>query len=148
MNQRAIGYGLALAAGMAYGLNAVLIRQTVSAFGAPLVGSSIALAMGVVSLGLLAWITRGGVSEGKRLPRRAIVFLLISGLGSAIGVGSNFVALSLAPVVVVSPITATNPLITILLSRLFLQRSERVNLRVVLGGCLVVGGIGVITLSR
>ena len=40
----------------------------------------------------------------------------------------------------VSPLVATNPLFSVILSRLFLQAEEKVNLKVLVGGVLVVAG--------
>jgi drug/metabolite transporter (DMT)-like permease len=60
---------------------------------------------------------------------------------------SIFVALKLSMVSLVSPIVNVHPFISVLLSYLFLQSTERVNWRVVFGGILVVGGATTIMLG-
>ena len=47
----------------------------------------------------------------------------------------------MSDVVIISPIAAINPLITILLAQLFLSRIEKVSLSVFLGAMLAVGGV-------
>ncbi len=51
-----------------------------------------------------------------------------------------FIALNQNMVSLVSPLVATNPLFSVILSRLFLQAEEKVNLKVLVGGVLVVAG--------
>ena len=78
----------------------------------------------------------------------AVLFVLASGLSSLFGFGSNVLALSLLPVVVVTPISSVYPLITVLLVRLFLRHHERVTRQTVLGALLVVSGVILVTLAR
>ena len=58
-----------------------------------------------------------------------------------------FQALSRAPVTVVSPINASSPLITLLLTHLFLRRLESINPLLVVGACLGVGGVVTVVLG-
>lgn len=58
-----------------------------------------------------------------------------------------YFALSKAPLVMVSPIFAINPLITLLLAHIFLNKLEKITTRTVLGTILVVSGVSIITLS-
>ena len=54
---------------------------------------------------------------------------------------SLYYAFTMSDVVIISPIAAINPLITILLAQLFLSRIEKVSLAVFLGAMLAVGGV-------
>ena len=83
-----------------------------------------------------------------RQKKRAVGFLLIAGVAAALGVMSSFFALSMAPVVLVSPIQSTNPLFSLLWSRLFLGHLERITPRVVIGTIMVVAGVALITIGR
>jgi transporter family protein len=139
------GYLFALGAACAYGVNAVLIREGTQRFGVVLPGLAIGLLVGLLTLAPLG-VRAAGV--GEPLPRRALLFLLLSGLTSAIGIGSNFVALSQLPVSVVTPISSTYPLVTLALARLFLDHSERIKPRGLLGVVLVVVGVALVALNR
>jgi drug/metabolite transporter (DMT)-like permease len=76
----------------------------------------------------------------------ALLALALAGFFAAAGVYTNYLALQQAPVVVVQPLTATNPLFTILLARIFLP-AERPTLRLVLGILLIILGVAIIGLS-
>ena len=79
---------------------------------------------------------------GVRIDKKAIGFLLSAGILNGIALASFYSALALAPVVVVSPLGATPPLVTILLVHLFLNRLERITIQILIAGLLIVlGGI-------
>ncbi|HEX5504469.1 MAG TPA: DMT family transporter [Thermomicrobiales bacterium] len=142
------GYALALVAALAYGANAVIISAGLARFGGPLAGATIALAVGLVTMTPLAVVAWRAEGAGWRPDRAAVLFVLASGLSSLFGFGSNIFALSVLPVVVVTPITSTYPLVTVLLVRLFLRRHEQVTRRTALGAVLVVAGVILVTLAR
>ena len=139
-----IGRVFGIGAGLAYGLGSVLIRRSITGITPPLVGAAIALLSGTLALPAV------GARDFKAnlAKRKAIVLLLISGVAAAGGIISNFFALSLAPVVVVSPLQSISPIFALLLSRLFLGHLERITLRLVTGSFLVVGGVILITIGR
>jgi len=96
-----IGRAFGLGAGLAYGISSVLIRQGVGDFAPPLVGAAIAMLAGTVGL----FITGGrGVKTSLIENKRGVFFMLCSGLAAASGIIASFFALSMAPVVVVSPL--------------------------------------------
>jgi len=54
----------------------------------------------------------------------------------------NFYALSLGKLVTVEPLVHTNPVLSVLLTAIFLRDIEAVNLRVLLGAaCMVTGTV-------
>ena len=69
-------------------------------------------------------------------------------LGRIYALASTYLALGQAPVVVVAPVTGTNPLFSIILAWVFLRQMERLTLRVVLGAVLVVAGVTVVSVSQ
>jgi drug/metabolite transporter, DME family len=140
-----LGYGFAIAAGVAYGLNNVLIKQGLKTFEHPLWAASIALTSGTLVLLLISLPYLRNIAAGRQ---RGLVVLVGAGMASAIGVACSYSALNLAPVSVVSPITATFPLWTLLGVRLFLARDERVTTRMVLGAVLVVLGVGIVAATK
>ena len=140
-----IGRAFGIGAALAYGISSVLIRQGVTSLAPPLIGAAIGLLSGTLSLTIVgARDLRTNLTQ----KRRAIGFLLISGVTAALGIMSSFFALSMAPVVIVSPLQSTSPLFTLLWSHLFLGQLERITLRLVLGSILVIFGVALITIGR
>ncbi len=140
-----LGQVFSLMAAVAYGSTAVLVRRGVTAVGSPLVGATISLVAGTLMLGLLG-LRRPEKDLGQK--KRAIGFLVISGILSGLGVLANFFAMSLAPVVIVSPLEAVSPVFALLWSSIFLKQLEKVTPRVIVGTLLVVAGVVLITLGR
>jgi drug/metabolite transporter, DME family len=140
-----LGYGFALVAGMSYGLNNVLIRQGLRGFPHPLTGASIALASATLLLLLLSW---SKLRDNARDRGRGLITLIVAGLASGIGVACSYLALSVAPVSVVSPLLATFPLWTLLGVRFFLARKEKVTWQMMAGAATVVIGVSVIAVTR
>ncbi len=140
-----IGRAFGIGAGLTYGISSVLIRQGVGDLAPPLVGAAIAMISGTLGLFVLGG---RGVKAGLMESKKAVVLLLSSGIASACGIIASFFALSMAPVVVISPLQSTTPLFALLWSWLFLSRMERITPRLVLGSLLVVSGVILITLSK
>ena len=138
---RAFGIGTALA----YGITSVLVRYGVGGLASPLVGAAVALFAG--TLGLTA-IGARGIRASLTQNRKSVVLLLLAGTAAACGIMASFFALSMAPVVIVTPIQSTSPLFALLWSYLFLGQLERITPRLVLGSILVAGGVILITISR
>src|SRR3990170_8450578 len=130
-----LGYSSALVAAMCYGTAAVLIKKGVSDFASPLVGATLALLAGTISLSLMSATES---NAGVRNNRRAIIFLALSGIMSATGVTANYLALSYAPVVVVSPISSANPLVSIIGAHFLLRHFEPITKRTIIGALLVL----------
>lgn len=140
-----IGRVFGIGAALAYGLSSVLIRQHVGHLTPPLVGASIALLSGTLSLAVIG--TRD-LRANLMQRQRAVVLLLISGIAAAGGIVSNFFALSLAPVVIISPLQSTSPLFALLFSHLFISHLERITPRLIVGSILVVAGVILITIGK
>jgi len=140
-----IGRIYGICAGLSYGISSVLIRQGVGDLAPPLVGAAIAMLSGTLVLS----INGGrGVKPAVTENKRSVVFLLCSGIAAATGIIASFFALSMAPVVIVSPLQSITPLFALLWSWLFLSHMEKISGRLVLGSILVVSGVILITLGR
>jgi uncharacterized membrane protein len=97
----------------------------------------------VFSISLLQ--TRGGVTA-LRLSRANAGWFFAGGLANTAATLSVFYALSLGEVVVVEPLVSSNPVISLVLSALFLKDLETITPRVVLGALFTaVGTILVVT---
>ena len=140
------GYAASLGAVVGYGAAAVMSRVLVDGHTTPLVASTYSLVFGTAMVAVL--FHRGAWSALAAARRRGWLFMSLSGVASAWGVGFLFYALREAPVVIVSPISGAYPLVAIVLTHLFLQRLERVTARTVMGAVLVVAGVTVITIAE
>ncbi len=146
--EQRLGYLFAVVAALAYGTNAVINRAGLKRYGSPLVAIVIALVTGVLVLAPLAYRAYRASGAGWRPERRALLFILFSGLSAIIGYGMNVYALSVLPVVIVAPISASYPLVTVVLARIFLKGQEPVSSRMIGGVALVVAGVLVVTLAH
>lgn len=133
---RILGYGFGLATGLCWGASAVVIRYA-SQFASPFVVLAFSLLFGTV---VLSAATGKNFEIGVRTNKKAIYLLLLAGVLNGVAGVSYYSALAVAPVVVVSPISASTPLIVTLCVHLFLQRLERVTRQVVIGCLLIVIG--------
>ena len=90
------------------------------------------------------WISGKG-KESFRLDRRSLPFYLPAGIAVSLGMVSIYYALDLGKVTVVIPISSTGPFFSLILSALFLRDVEQVTARIVVGACLIIGGVLLIT---
>jgi drug/metabolite transporter (DMT)-like permease len=136
-----------LAAGTAavcYGASQFMARQLVTDQAPPLVTATFALFMGML---VLAAFSHRGIRQDRRALKKGFLLMVLAGLSASAGVGFNYSALGLAPVVIVAPVSAGAPLISLFLAHIFLQRLEKVTLRIWLGAMLVVAGVIMVTLG-
>ena len=104
--------------------------------------------MGVLFGSLLLGLCSGKQAcLGIASDRRGVTFLTLSGWAAAVAVVSLYYAFSMSDVVIIAPIAATNPLITILLAQIFLRSMEKVTFAVVVGALLAVIGVGLVIIG-
>ena len=141
-----LGYLAALAAGASYGAAQTVAKHITTEFAPPLVGTAFALLFGFVYVSVM--FHRHIPQDLGTSPRKGFVWFALSGICSAIGVSLLYLALDNAPLVVISPVVAINPLITLLLTHIFLRNLERITLSTMLGAGLVVLGVLIVTISN
>ena len=140
-----LGYGASLAAALAYGGTTLVGRKMVTEYASPLVATSFSLLIGTVILGIAF---QGQVrSDIVRAPHKGWILMTLAGVTAMWGVTFQFFALTHGPVVLVAPIAGISPLVTILLTYLFLSHVEKVTMRTVGGAMLVVGGVALIAVG-
>ena len=139
-----IGYLLATGASISYGASLVLAKQVVEDVPA-LVGSSIGMIFGMLVLGA---ISARDMTRDRKASRRSFVWAGLSGLAVGGGIALMFLAMSKAPVVVVAPMIAVNPLTVILFGQIFIRNMEPLTPRILGGALLVVLGVVIISLGR
>ncbi|MBI4340263.1 MAG: DMT family transporter [Chloroflexi bacterium] len=139
-----LGILASLAAAFCYGLSQFLGRKMVTEFAPPLVVATFAPLFGTAVLALVS--TRAMVRD-RKAPMRAYLIMAVAGLAASSGVAFSYIALSKAPLVVVAPITAVSPLVSLALAQVFLHQLERITWRIWLGAVLVVGGVILVTMG-
>lgn len=139
-----LGIMASVLAAVCYGAAQFLARKVVTGQTPALVATTFSLVAGMVILGMLS---ARGVAQDRHAPKRDFLFMALAGLLASGGVAALFYALTLAPLVVVSPIAAVNPLVSLALAHLFLQRLEKVTLRIWIGAGLVVAGVVLVALG-
>ena len=139
LTARKLGYLLAMGAAASFASRDVISRHVVGSIAPPLVTAAYALTIGGILLFMLTY--RDVINSLRRLPGKYVALCCLAGATQGLAVAFLFQALSRAPVTVVSPINASSPLITLLLAHIFLQRLEHINLLLVLGTLLSVGGV-------
>jgi drug/metabolite transporter (DMT)-like permease len=141
-----IGYTAAIGAAMSYGVAQTVGKLITTEYAPPLVGTGFALIFGLLYVSII--FHRQIPTDIRTAPRLGFFWFSVSGVFSASGVALMYFALNSAPLVVVSPVFAINPLVTLILASIFLKRLERITKRMVFGTLLVILGIVVITISR
>jgi drug/metabolite transporter (DMT)-like permease len=145
LSRKSLGFLLALGAAASFAGRDVISRHVVSDVAPPLVTAAFALALGGIML--FAMTHRDVVNNLRGLPSRHVMICSAAGIILGLSVASLFQALSRAPVTVVSPINASNPLITLILAHLFLRRLESINLILAAGTLLSVGGVAIVIIG-
>ena len=140
-----LGYLAALGAAVSYGSVALVGAKIVRDYAPPMVGSAFSLLFGTIIVAVL--FHRHGAEDYKHIPKRGWLFISLAGFAATWGVSFWFLALNNAPIVLVTPVAATSPLIALLITHIFLQRLERVTLRTVFGALMVVGGVTLIAIG-
>jgi len=140
-----LGMVSSLSAAVCFGTTFVISRHVVVEYTSAPVAAFLSILFGAV---LMSIIMGRDLFKDRHAPKRGFLLMTLAGICGAVGAMGNFFALSHAEVTIVSPITATSPLIILLVAHLFLQRLERVTPRIWLGAILVVVGVVIITFSN
>ena len=142
-----LGYLLALSAGAAYGGTNIVFKKAAEHLDSPLVITALSLLLGLV---MLFPFTARSVSESPRIlanDRGSLRSVALAGLAAGIGMNALYFALQKADVVIIGPIVACNPLITLLMAHIFISRLERVTIRLVAGTVLAATGMILVSSS-
>jgi uncharacterized membrane protein len=131
---------------VAFGISANLRKAGLEVINVPVLAAAVtALTAAAFSFGLLQF---NGGKDAFKLSRRSAVWLFTAGFFNTAAMLSVFYALSIGKVVIVEPLVSSNPVLTLLLTAIFLKDLEVLSLRVIIGACLtVVGTILVVTVK-
>jgi uncharacterized membrane protein len=94
---------------------------------------------------LLGFIFATGRAEQLKIDRDGFRFFLCAAVIATLAQVANFIALARGDLSVIIPLLNTTPLFTVFFSAVFLRAVENINLRIVLGAALMVGGVVLIT---
>ena len=140
-----IGTAFSIGAALAWGVSAVVARQSLGGLTSPLTGAAIALLSGTLILGAISIKAR---EPNLRQKKKAVVFIVISGATAGSAVTMYFFALSMAPVAIIAPIAYSYPMFALLFSYLFLGQLEKITMRIVVGTIAVVAGIALVIIGQ
>ncbi len=133
------GILIGVGAGVCYGLSSLMIKMGLNSFSSPLAAVFIAYAGAAVIHALLH------IKGDKRnllltMDNRTFWFFFLTGLLVVSAHIFSFFALSMAPIVIISPIFSINPLGTIALSFIFNRKLEVFSKSVIISAAAVVVG--------
>jgi len=136
-----LGYLTGLGAAASYGGSNLVAKSLSQEFGSPLVVAAFGMLFGILVLSPVAG--RGAIA-GLQTARKGIAYVALSGLASALGVITLYFALQKSDVVIVVPISSINPLVTLLLAYVFLDRLENVTRWLLVGTIIAVAGVALV----
>ena len=144
---RKLGYLLAFGGSLAFVMRDAIGRHVLGslALAPPFVVSGFALVIGGSIL--FAFIHRGVINSIRHQPMRYVGICCLAGLLQGIAVASLFHALSRAPVTIVTPIYASQPIIALTLASLFLRQMESLNWVLAVGTLMSVAGVIMVILG-
>jgi len=149
-----LGYVMALGAGASYGATNVMAKQAIEVYDSPILITAFSMLIGIIVISPLvgASAVHSGVirdkDQGIVQSLISLRFVALAGLSSGIAVIALYFAVQRTDVVVVSPIVASSPLVTLFLSHLFLSRLELVTPQLVVGTLLAIAGVVLVVLGR
>lgn len=145
VNVRRLGYLLAIGSAATFASRDTISRHVVTELIDPLVSAGLALAIGGTILAVI--LHRQVARSVMTVPRKYLLICALAGVFQGLAVASLFQALSRAPVTVVSPIYASQPLITLILAHFFLKRLEAIDFLLALGTMVSVVGVILVILG-
>ncbi|MFC1814342.1 DMT family transporter [Thermodesulfobacteriota bacterium] len=130
---------LGLGNGVAWGLGPMLIKLGLKDSGSPVAGAFIAFLAATFFLSITL-LNQGRRTSIAHISGKAVGLFSISGIFSGTANQFRFMALSLAPVSIVSPLVSTVPVFLLVFSFLFNRSLEVFNITVMIGTVTVVIG--------
>ena len=141
-----LGYVLAILAAACYGAGTLSGRVLSIQFGSPLIMA--AGSMFFATLVLSPIFGREAVQKTTS-SGWAPLFVFLAGFAAACAVISLYFAVTRegSSILVLSPIVSCNPLVTLVLARLFLRQSETITKELVIGTLMAVGGVALVVVG-
>ena len=138
MNSKDLLYPLLAA--LCYSTNPVMVKLGLRSSNEPLLGAAIGMTASTIVY-LVYFLGAGRMRELFAMPQWVGWYFAASGICSTLGVFSFFASLQYIPAVVVAPLTAAAPLVTLTLSYFLLKEVEHISSTDVFGTVLIVLGV-------
>ena len=134
---------LPISAALIAAISQTLRKQALKIIPDPFVAVAIVTTMSLLLL--IGFVFTTGRGEQFRISRASFHFFLAAALVATAAQVANFIALGRGQMSVIIPLLNITPLFTVFFSALFLRKVETVNLRIICGAILMVGGVVLIT---
>ena len=137
-----LGYISAFGSAVSYGIVTLVAQKIINDYFPPVVASAFSIIFGMLILGFL--FIKDIFKDFQKISFKSLMWVLLAGVSGAWGVTFWVIALNNGPIVIVAPISATFPLVSLVLTFVFLKKIERLTFRIVLGSVFVVLGVVII----
>lgn len=134
-----VGVVTAIMSSLVFAVVLVLVRSGLST-GYPPLAAAVISAVSALAFNILIYDWRFVKRDLRGLRKGALYSVVSAGALIAVAQALRYLAFSLAPVVVVSPIISVSPIFVVVLTRLFTPEHEVARWRTVLSVCLAVSG--------
>ncbi len=139
VGNRKIGYSATLLGAAIFGFTPILIKTGLQTFNYPIPANTMAYAAACASYVFLV-TPRRFTSNIRGMPKASLFLITIAGVFGVFSQLFRFAALSLAPVVIVVPIIASQPIYTLFFTRIIARDIEVFSARIILSIFLVILG--------
>jgi uncharacterized membrane protein len=139
-NQAFIGYIFGILCAVCWAISPIFIRRGLEELPFPIWGTAIGLSAAAILY--LAWFSISNQWKGRKaLDKKGLVFQIIAGVASGIGIVFVNIALNLTTVVIVISIAQSTAIFTLILGPLIFRESfERITVKLVAGVVFLLGG--------
>lgn len=131
---------------VAFGVSTTLRKFGLGYMNIPIVAAAVTAGSAAIFSFILLQIQGG--KEAFKLTRRSAAWLIPAGVFNTAAMLSVFYALSHGKVVIVEPLVSSNPVLTLLLTAIFLRDVEALSPRVMIGALLTVTGTILVVTAR
>ena len=131
---------------VAFGASTTLRKLGLGYSNIPILAAAVTAAAAAIFSFILLQIRGGKVAF--KLTRRSAAWLFAAGFCNTAAMLSVFYALSHGKVVIVEPLVSSNPVLTLLLTSIFLRDVEALSPRVIIGALLTVAGTILVVTAR
>ncbi len=132
-----------ISAALISAISQTLRKQALAIVPDPIVAVAMVTSVSLILLIGFVLVTRR--THQLRLERGGFLFFFCAAIVAALAQVANFIAIGRGQLSVIIPLLNTSPLFTVFFSALFLRKVETVNLRIICGALLMVGGVVLIT---
>lgn len=132
-----------ISAALISAVSQTLRKQALAIIPDPIVAVAMVTTVSLILLIGFVLLTRR--THQLRMERDGFLYFFCAAIIAALAQVANFIAIGRGELSVIIPLLNTSPLFTVFFSAVFLRNIETVNLRIVLGAALMVGGVALIT---